>query len=77
MKNEVAEDFSLDNNVAKWKNGAEDETKPVTGKLFRCLLKRQRRQHSQGAGNKQQQSKAAAFWRSGNAGVAAAYYREW
>ncbi len=39
MKNEVTEDFSLDNHVARWKNNAEDETKNVTGKQFYIGLK--------------------------------------
>lgn len=39
MKNAVYEEFSLENGIAKWKNNAEDEQKPVTGKMFYSGLK--------------------------------------
>ena len=34
FKNDVFEEFSLENGIAKWKNKAEDEQKTITGKAF-------------------------------------------
>ncbi len=39
MKNKVEEDFSLVNNIAKWKNISENETKKLTGPAFYIALK--------------------------------------
>ncbi len=39
MKNNVSEEFSLINGIAKWKNNAEDEQKTVTDKTFYSGLK--------------------------------------
>ena len=39
MKNNVSEEFSLNNGIAKWKNNAEDEQKTVTDKRFYSGLK--------------------------------------
>ncbi|HET9826869.1 MAG TPA: hypothetical protein VFP87_16135, partial [Chitinophagaceae bacterium] len=39
MKNDVYEEFSLSNGIAKWKNNAEDEQKQVKEKLFYSALK--------------------------------------
>jgi hypothetical protein len=39
MKNKVEEDFSLVNNIAKWKNVSENETKKLTGPAFYIALK--------------------------------------
>lgn len=39
MKNEVAEDFSLTGNTAKWKNSSEDGSRQVEGKYFYIGLK--------------------------------------
>ncbi len=38
MKNTVAEDFTLANGIAQWKNKSEDEKLPVTGKKFYLSL---------------------------------------
>jgi len=39
MKNDVTEDFSMDNGHARWKNNAENEDRPLSGKLFYSGLK--------------------------------------
>ena len=39
MKNNVSEEFTLNNGIAKWKNNAEDEQKTVTDKRFYSGLK--------------------------------------
>jgi len=39
MKNDISEEFSLVNGMAKWKNNAEDEQKTVSGKMFYSGLK--------------------------------------
>lgn len=39
MKNTVSENFQMENGIARWKNGAEDDQKPVSGVAYYSSLK--------------------------------------